>query len=109
MSCLGAPQESREELTASIYKGTELVGKLILPFIPAPTVPPAPGQTAGGLGGPDVQPSGSAPFLCLFPEHTHLAKLEADQPEEIITVCPPCCHCLGPWGFYSPKFNAFSI
>lgn len=56
------------------------------------------------VGGPDTQLSGqaSAPFLCLFPEHTHLAKMEANQPETV-TMSPPCCHCLGPWEVLQPK------
>lgn len=49
--------------------------------------------------------------LPLFPEHTHLAKLEANQPEETVTMSPPLpavtASVLG--RFYSLKFDAFSI
>lgn len=46
-----------------------------------------------------------------FPEHTHLAKLEANQPEETVTMSPPLPAVTASVleRFYSLKFDEFSI
>lgn len=123
MSCLGAPQESREELTASIYTGTEPVEKLILPFIPAPKPSShlAPSTRADSRRFGCCLPSthGWGALTCspqaLLPSsvysHNTPTWLSWKQTNlRRLSLCPlPAVTPSVLERFYSPKFNAFSI